>query len=137
MADTEGFQVVLDPLGRLAYHRPFLQRGTGPRQHIIEVVSEKVSGAYLSYLREVGVSYIVAGEDSLKGSVILQKLADLFGISRIALSGGVPVAEMEKGATSFEAMDGAPLLKNPAFILKGVEVLAKDALWIRYERVNG
>lgn len=44
---------------------------------------------------------------------------------------------MEKGATSFEAMDGAPLLKNPAFILKGVEVLAKDALWIRYERVNG
>lgn len=157
VADNEGFQVVLDPLGRLAYHRPFLQRGTGPRQHIIEVVSEKVSGAYLSYLREVGVSYIVAGEDSLKGSVILQKLADLFGISRIALSGGgltngtflreglidelilviVPVAEMEKGATSFEAMDGAPLLKNPAFILKGVEVLAKDALWIRYERVNG
>ena len=80
-----------------------------------------------------------------------------FGCSRIAVSGGgrsygtflregvsdelclvfVPVAEMEKGATSFEAMDGAPLLKHPAFILKGVEVLAKDALWIRYERVNG
>ena len=144
VADNEGFQVVLDPLGRLAYHRPFLQRGTGPRQHIIEVVSEKVSGAYLSYLREVGVSYIVAGEDSLKGSVILQKLADLTNgtflreglIDELSLV-IVPVAEMEKGATSFEAMDGAPLLKNPAFILKGVEVLAKDALWIRYERVNG
>lgn len=40
-ADNEGFQVVLDPLGRLAYHLPFLQHGTGPRQHIIEVVSEK------------------------------------------------------------------------------------------------
>jgi riboflavin biosynthesis pyrimidine reductase len=156
-ADNEGFQVVLDPLGSLAYHRSFLQRGTGPRQHIIEVVSEKVPGAYLSYLQEVGVSSIVAGKDSLKGAVILQKLADLFGISRIALSGGgltngtflreglidelslviVPVAEMEKGATSFEAMDGAPLLKNSAFTLKGVEVLAKDALWIRYERVKG
>jgi riboflavin biosynthesis pyrimidine reductase len=148
----QSYLVALDPMGTLAYESHFVQRGSDPAQHVIEVVSEKVSGAYLNYLQEIGISYIVAGKTELDGKVILEKLNRLFGIERVALCGGgitngtflkdglideislvvVPVIEGSAAGTAFDEFPGHSLSGETAFSLKSVDVLSKDTLWLRF-----
>lgn len=56
--------------------------------HIIEVLLENVSDAYLAYLKTIKVSYIFAGKDEMDVSLALKKLKDLFGIKKLLLEGG-------------------------------------------------
>ena len=56
--------------------------------HIIQVMCEGVSPAYLAYLRKTGISYILAGTDDLDLPLALQKLKNLFGIETLLLEGG-------------------------------------------------
>ena len=56
--------------------------------HIIQVMCEGVSPAYLAYLRKTGISYILAGIDDLDLPLALQKLKNLFGIETLLLEGG-------------------------------------------------
>ena len=56
--------------------------------HIIEVLCEKASDAYLAYLQSIGVSYIFAGKEDMDVSVALEKLYSLFGIKTFMLEGG-------------------------------------------------
>ncbi|MBR3358516.1 MAG: dihydrofolate reductase family protein [Solobacterium sp.] len=56
--------------------------------HIIEVLSGQVSDAYLLYLQERNISYILAGEDRIDIPLALEKLNALFGIEDILLEGG-------------------------------------------------
>lgn len=155
--ESESYLVALDPMGSLAYESHCITRGKGPAQHVIEVVTEAVSGAYLAYLQELGISYLVAGTTTLDGAVILEKLQHLFGIERIALCGGgitnwtffaagtidevslvvVPVVEGEtQVGTSFDNPWKDSTSFGEAFSLKEVQVLSGNTLWIRYEAKN-
>jgi riboflavin biosynthesis pyrimidine reductase len=149
---SQSYLVALDPMGTLAYDSHFVKRGSGPAQHVIEVVSEKVNSAYLSYLQGLGISYIVAGKTALDGKIILEKLNRLFGIKRVALCGGgitngtflksglideislvvVPVVEGSPAGTAFDDLPGYVLSGDAAFSLKSADVIAKDTLWLRY-----
>ena len=56
--------------------------------HIIEVLSEQVSDAYLLYLQERSISWILAGKERIDIPLALEKLNALFGIEDILLEGG-------------------------------------------------
>ena len=61
--------------------------------HIIEVLSNKVSRAYLSYLQSIGVSYIFAGQEDISIEAALNKLYKYFGIKKLLLEGGSIINE--------------------------------------------
>ena len=56
--------------------------------HIIQVMTNKVSVEYLAFLRNLGISYIICGEDDIDLEVCLEKLRMKFGIKVLLLEGG-------------------------------------------------
>lgn len=88
--NAEFFAVSFDRKGRLGWKMPCIEDddpGYGGA-HIVEVMLEDVSDAYLAYLRETGVSYIFAGKDEMDIDLALEKLRKLFGIKTLLLEGG-------------------------------------------------
>lgn len=88
--DAKFFAVAFDRQGRLGWKTPCIvddDPGYGGA-HIVEVLLEQVSDAYLAYLRETGVSYIFAGKAEMDISLALEKLQSLFGIETLLLEGG-------------------------------------------------
>ncbi|MGM9642436.1 MAG: dihydrofolate reductase family protein [Eubacteriales bacterium] len=146
--------VAVDRHGRLAYSNNYLERH-GRKQHIIEVLTENVSSAYINYLRSLDISYIFAGKDDLDCVICMEKLRALFGIERLMIAGGgyidwafadagmidelslvlAPAADGEQKVTVFERTEKS---KNRAigFALKEVKRLEGDAVWLIYDFNN-
>lgn len=84
------YAVAFDRLGRLGWQDAFIHdEDSGyDNAHIIEVLTEKVSNEYLAYLKELGISYIFAGENDIDIGFALEKLNRIFGIKRLLLEGG-------------------------------------------------
>lgn len=146
--DTKTFAVVIDPSGKC-----FWDTNMVSTEHVIEVLTEKVSGAYLDHLRSKNVSYIFGGKDSLDLALVLDKLNVLFGIKRVRIDGGghvngsflkaglidefsfvlAPVADGTSGSlTVFEVEKGYGKRKATRLKLKSVKKIFDDFLWIRY-----
>lgn len=148
------FIVAIDPTGILAYSGSTLAKKGRPTAHIIEVLTEQVSPAYTVYLRERGISYLFCGEKQVNVTLLLEKLAERFGITRVMVAGGgmtnasflqedcidelslvlAPLADGSTTAASiFEHADFLPA-KNPvALRLLEVRHLPENALLLRYE----
>ena len=75
--------VAIDPSGRVHYG----QDNVGG-DHVVAVLGEQVSDAYLAELREDGASYIFAGPkgEDLPGA--MAQLAAVFGVKKLLLEGG-------------------------------------------------
>jgi 5-amino-6-(5-phosphoribosylamino)uracil reductase len=75
--------VAIDPSGKLHY-------GTDnfDGDHIVAVVGEGVSDAYLAELRDDGVSYAFAGPDGHDLHRAVRTLGDSFGLKTLLLEGG-------------------------------------------------
>jgi riboflavin biosynthesis pyrimidine reductase len=73
----------IDPSGRAHYGKDNIGG-----DHVVAVLGEQVSDAYLAELREDGVSYIFAGAmgDDLPGA--MEQIASLFGAKTLLLEGG-------------------------------------------------
>lgn len=89
---TGFYAVAFDTAGKLGWKSdgiidPDADPGYDGAQ-IIEVVSERVDGRYLSYLKEKNIAYIFAGKERIDVKTALEKLSVLFGIERILLEGG-------------------------------------------------
>ena len=56
--------------------------------HVIQVMTNKVSEEYLAFLRSLGISYIICGEDDIDLEMCLEKLRVKFGIKLLLLEGG-------------------------------------------------
>src|SRR6476620_6160802 len=80
---SKTFAVVIDPSGKC-----FWDSNRVSTEHVIEVLTEKVSTAYLRHLRDKQVSYVFAGKTSIDLNVALAKLARLFGIRKVRVDGG-------------------------------------------------
>jgi len=125
----------------------------GEKLHVIAVLQENASDAYISHLRKAGVSYIFAGKDSLDLPLAARKLKELFGIQSMLLSGGgvvdwsflqaglideislVVPPVIDGGVRLPSAFDDSPLAvcHTPvALHLTDVQRLEGDALWLRY-----
>ena len=151
--DAKTYAVAVDPSGKLGWTTNHITDKDRFGDHIIEVLTEQVPDAYLAYLQHLGISYVFGGKDSLKFSVVAEKLKRLFFIDNLILEGGgvingsilneglidelslvlVPIADgASRSLTLFET--SFHLKKQPPthFFLKSIEKLNDGGLWIRY-----
>jgi 5-amino-6-(5-phosphoribosylamino)uracil reductase len=75
--------VAIDPSGRVHYG----QDNVGG-DHVVAVLGEQVSDAYLAELREDGASYIFAGPKGEDLAGAMAQLAQVFGAKKLLLEGG-------------------------------------------------
>ncbi|QYK67542.1 hypothetical protein KAI36_02692 [Paenibacillus sp. S02] len=153
--DAKTFAVAVDPSGKLGWTKSSISDGSNNRSedHIIEVLTEQVSDAYLAYLRDLGISYVFGGKQSLDLNRVVEKLKRLFPIDQLILEGGgvvngsflseglidelsliiVPIADGTSESASVFELDPALNQHPPShFSLKSVETLKNNGLWIRY-----
>ena len=84
------YAVCFDPKGKLGWNSATIideDPGYGGAQ-IIEVLTAQADGRYLSYLREMGIGYLFAGDTEIDVALALQKLNACFGIQTLLLEGG-------------------------------------------------
>ncbi len=143
------FAVAIDTKGKLGWKN---NRIGG--DHIIEVLTEAVSDAYLFYLQQKGISYIFAGKEKADFALALQQLAELFNIRTLMLEGGgyvngsllneglideislllLPVADSTPHSiTVFELSDYLPKKSATHLQLASVQQLEQGVLWLKYQ----
>ena len=142
----DSFAFALDASGRLAW-----KTGDIDGDHVVAVLSERVSDEYLAFLRERGVSYLLAGAGEVDLPLALRKIAAGFGVRTLLLEGGgringgmlreglidevslllAPVADGRMGTPAlFDVDEGDATPYRLA--LDAVERRADDVLWLRY-----
>lgn len=146
------FYVSVDPSGKLGWKQNELTY-IDTTAHVIEVLTGKATNAYKAFLRKLGISYIIAGEDSLDFGVALEKLRTLFGIETLMLGGGgvlnwsfiqtgmcdeisVVVAPVADGSSDtpalFETRGGLAADAPVGFTLQSAEARDGGSVWLRY-----
>lgn len=151
--DAEMYYVSVDASGRIGWTDATLRYADRPPAHIIEVLSERAGAPYRAFLRELGISYIIAGREHLDCSLAVEKLKSLFGIRTLMLSGGgyingsflneglvdelslviAPVTDCSSDTvTVFEQPDFLPVKEPVEFSLKHAEQLRGGGVWLRY-----
>lgn len=73
----------IDPSGRAHYGKDNIGG-----DHVVAVLGERVSDAYLAELREDGVSYVFAGPDGHDLPSAIEEIARLFSVKTLLLEGG-------------------------------------------------
>jgi len=73
----------IDPSGRVHYGKDNIGG-----DHVVAVLGEQVSDAYLAELREDGVSYVFAGSGGDDLPRAMEEIASLFGVKTLLLEGG-------------------------------------------------
>lgn len=151
-AELDKYAVIIDGQGTLAWQSGTVQR-RGSSMHVIVILQENVSNAYIAHLRRAGVSYIFAGKDSLDLPQAARKLNEQFGIRTMLLSGGgvvdwaflqarlvdeislviPPVIDGGTGlASAFDDSSFAPGHSPVSARLTDVQRIDGDAVWLRY-----
>ena len=153
--NIQNYIVSVDPEGILGWQSNTIEKKGRAKAHVIEVLTEKVDGAYVDYLRQHEISYIFAGKDSLDCIAMLKKLKEEFHVDRLMLAGGgvmnasflqanvidelslvlAPVVGCDSDAVSiFEQAEFLPDYAPAAFELEEAKPLDGNGLWLRYKR---
>jgi riboflavin biosynthesis pyrimidine reductase len=140
------FAFAVDASGRLAWHSSDVSG-----DHVVAILSERVSDAYLAFLRERGVSYLLAGAHEVDLPVALRKITERFAVRTLMLEGGgkinggmlraglidevsvlvAPVVDGRMGTPALFDEDGEGVAPR-GLVLDQVERRAGDVLWLRY-----
>lgn len=152
-ADAPLYYVSIDTLGEIGWTSGTFCKPDRPYACVIEVLTEKTPLAYRAFLRQKGVSYILAGNDTLNCAIAAEKLYELFGIETMLICGGGTVnwtflqqgvldelslllASVADGSpdtvTVFEKMPFLPECAPIQFRLKKVEQLKSDGVRLLY-----
>lgn len=86
--DLKFYYVSLDTMGEIGWESGTFRKPGRLDAHVIEILTEETPLVYRAYLREKGVSYIIAGSNSLDCKVAAWKLKRLFGIDTVLICGG-------------------------------------------------
>ncbi|HYR09135.1 MAG TPA: RibD family protein [Longimicrobium sp.] len=144
--EHDSFAFALDASGRLAW-----ESGDVDGDHVVAILSERVSDEYLASLRERGVSYLLAGARDVDLPLALEKIGERFGVRTLMLEGGgringgmlraglidevslliAPVADGRIGTPALFDVDGDDATPY-RLALESVERRADDVLWLRY-----
>jgi len=153
--NAESYAIAVDPSGKLGWTKNSIESWNEHRtdDHIIEVLTEQVSDAYLAHLKKIGISYIFGGKEQINFTVVVQKLKNLFSIEKLMLEGGgfingsflneelidelslilVPIADgASNSVTLFETSSFLANQHPVNFFLKEVEKLDDSGLWLKY-----
>lgn len=150
---SDMYYVSVDPNGKLGWKNETLTY-IDTKAHVIEILTEKTKNSYKDFLRKLGISYIIAGEENLDYELALCKLKKLFGIETLMLGGGgtlnwsfiqagmcdelsiviTPSADgSTKTPTLFMAKDGLSNDEPIGFELENVEKKDGGSIWLRYK----
>ena len=144
--EHESFAFAVDAAGRLAWESNDIGG-----DHVVAILSGRVSDDYLAFLRDREVSYILAGTSDVDLPLAMQKIRELFGVKTLMLEGGgkingallraglidelsvlvAPVVDGRIGMPSLfdlAGSDSAPV----QIVLQQVERRASDIVWLRY-----
>jgi hypothetical protein len=121
--------------------------------HVVLLVTERVSNDYLAHLQTAGVSYLFCGRREINPHTALRKLGKAFKLRRLMLQGGgrfngamlkaglvdeishitVPIADGGAGVSSMFDIPGAPPPMAAATLrLLSHKSLPGGAIWARY-----
>ncbi len=146
----ESFAFAVDAGGRLAWESNDIDG-----DHVVAILSERVSDEYLAFLRERGVSYLIAGARDVDLAAALEKIGERFAVRTLMLEGGgainggllraglidevslllAPVADGRIGTPALFDVHGDGVAPH-RLALESVERRADDVIWLRY-RVAG
>ena len=148
--DHSSFAFAVDGRGKLSWATNDLDG-----DHVVAILSERVSDEYLASLRECGVSYILAGAREIDLPLALEKIGALFGVGTLMLEGGgsinggmlraglvdevsvlvTPIVDGRVGTPSLFDVDDEPV-RPQRLALEAVKRRADDVLWLRYRVVS-
>jgi len=143
------FAFAVDGKGKLAWTTNDLDG-----DHVVAILSERVSDEYLASLREQGVSYLLAGARDVDLALALEKIGSRFGVRTLMLEGGgsingsmlraglidevsvlvSPIVDGRVGTPALFDVEDDPLPPQ-RLALDAVEQRADDVLWLRYRVV--
>lgn len=124
--------------------------------HVVLLVTGRVSNDYLAHLQTAGVSYLFCGKKEIGLRVALQKLGKVFKLRKLILQGGgkfngamlkaglvdeishltVPVADGGMGISSFFDIPGqAPAKAAATLRLLSHKLMPGGVIWARYRVV--
>ena len=144
--EHDSFAFAIDPSGRLAWESNDIDG-----DHVVTILSERVSDDYLAFLRERGVSYLLAGSRDVDLSLALEKIGERFGVRTLLLEGGgringgmlraglvdevslliAPIADGRVGTPALFDID-AEDVSPYGLVLDTIERRAADVVWLRY-----
>ena len=145
--EHDSYAFALDSHGRLVW-----ESGEIEGDHVVAILTTRVSDEYLSILRERGVSYLLAGSPDLDLPLALDKIGERFGVRTLMLEGGggingsmlraglvdevsvlvAPVVDGRTGTAALFDVEGANVAPR-RLKLQSVEQRADDVLWMRYK----
>lgn len=150
---SDMYYVSIDLSGRLGWKSHILTYEDTTAE-VIEVLTSQTSNAYKAFLRKLGISYIIAGEDKLDYEILLSKLKELFDIEMLMLGGGgvlnwsfiqagfcdelsIVIAPAADGSretqTLFMTKDNLTTDLAKGFKLLEVMPLEGSSVWLRYK----
>jgi 2,5-diamino-6-(ribosylamino)-4(3H)-pyrimidinone 5'-phosphate reductase len=144
--EHKSFAIAVDPRGKLAW-----ESGEVHGDHVLAVLTHRVSEEYLAYLRGRGVSYLLAGDEDVDLPLALEKIQARLGVRTLMLEGGggingsflraglidelslllAPVADGRIGTPTLFDAEGDDVTPN-RLVLENIERRADDLLWLRY-----
>jgi 2,5-diamino-6-(ribosylamino)-4(3H)-pyrimidinone 5'-phosphate reductase len=151
-AGARRFAIGADAKGVLRFQEPEVNG-----DHIVVLVSERVSNAYLAHLRAAGVSYLFCGREHVDVRQAMRKIRRRLGLRKLMLEGGgafngsalaageideisqviVPIADGGTGIASMFDIPGPPPRMAAARLrLLQHRTLPGGFIWLRY-RVLG
>lgn len=142
--------VAVDASGRLLW-----ESGDIEGDHLVVLLTERVSDVHLATLRKCGVSYLLAGREELDLPLALEKVGTRLGVRTLMLEGGggingsmlraglvdevsLLVAPVVDGRIGTAALfDVAGDARPHRLAVASVERCAGDMLWLRYRMAQG
>ena len=122
--------------------------------HVVLLLTDRVSDDYLAHLKSAGVSYLFCGKREVDLSVALDKLARKFKLKKAMVQGGgkmngsflhaglideisqviVPVADGGQGVSVFVDIPGKTPKKAAAHLKrKSVKLMNGGVIWVKYQ----
>lgn len=149
--EHESYAFALDEHGRLAWESNDIDG-----DHVVAILSQRVSDRYLESLRSRGVSYLLCGTHDVDLALMLEKIAARFGVKTLMLEGGgkingsllhaglvdevsvivSPVVDGRMGTPALFDVDVDEVTPR-RLALDAVDRRADDTLWLRYRVMDG
>lgn len=154
--EAGGLLVVPDSRGRIG-NWPQIRREPWWRD-VVVLCARATPRAYVAGLEEMGLDYIVAGEERVDLRAALEALRERYGVEVVQVDSGgtlngallraglvdevsLLISPTLAGGTSSNSIYRAPDLASPEGVLPlrllHLERLAGDVVWLRYELVRG
>jgi hypothetical protein len=154
--DMSGFYAIaFDPKGKLGWKSNKIIDPDGDPGYdgaqIIEVLTEQADDRYLSYLMELEIPFIIAGETEIDVDFALFKLKNIMGINKLLLEGGSIVNGYFERADMIDELSlvVAPVIAGsedkPLFMdskisdykLNEIKQYDDSVIWLNYKKGSG